>query len=116
MMAKTLKSVFSRVYALRRRLDMTAGGIVIPEEARSMKVDVARLLLMGDECKLTDEGAPIELPFKEGDDVLVCQYAYKIIDTNLLKLNGYDLAVPEGQELLVFNVTDILGVFVDADA
>ena len=107
-MAKTLKSVFSRVYALRKKLEMTEGGIIIPEETierrSSVKADVARIVLMGSEC---------DSNFKVGDDVLVGQYAYKIIDTDLLKLNGYDLSVPEGHELLVFNEVDVLGVFVD---
>ena len=75
--------------------DTTAGGIVLPDNARD-KPASGRVLSIGD-GRILPDGSRVKLQVNEGDRVLFSSYA------------GTDIHI-DGEELLVMNESDILAV------
>ena len=95
-MATNIKPLGARV--LVKRLDeeeKSAGGIIIPDTAKE-KPQEAEVVSLGTGGK-DDDGNPIEFTVKVGDKVLISKYG------------GTDVKV-DGDDLLIINESDILGV------
>ncbi len=95
-MATKIKPLGARV--LVKRLDeeeKSAGGIIIPDTAKE-KPQEAKVVALGTGGK-DDDGNLIEFTVKVGDKVLISKYG------------GTDVKV-DGDELLIINENDILGV------
>lgn len=74
---------------------VAAGGIIIPDTAKE-KPQEAEVIALGTGGK-DDDGKLIEFQVKVGDKVLISKYG------------GTDVKV-DGQELLIINENDILGI------
>ena len=95
-MATTIKPLGQRV--LIRRLEaeeVASGGIIIPDTAKE-KPQEAEIIALGTGGK-DDDGNDIEFQVKVGDKVLISKYG------------GTDVKI-EGEELLIINESDILGI------
>ena len=95
-MATSIKPLGARV--LVKRLDeeeKSAGGIIIPDTAKE-KPQEAEVVSLGTGGK-DEDGNAIEFTVKVGDKVLISKYG------------GTDVKV-DGDELLIVNESDILGV------
>ena len=95
-MATSIKPLGARV--LVKRLDeeeTSAGGIIIPDTAKE-KPQEAEVVSLGTGGK-DEDGNAIEFTVKVGDKVLISKYG------------GTDVKV-DGDELLIVNESDILGV------
>ena len=95
-MATSIKPLGARV--LVKRLDeeeKSAGGIIIPDTAKE-KPQEAEVVSLGTGGK-DEDGNAIEFTVKVGDKVLISKYG------------GTDVKV-DGNELLIVNESDILGV------
>lgn len=95
-MATKVKPIGQRV--LVRRLDAeekSAGGIVLPDTAKE-KPQEAEVVELGTGGK-DDDGKTIEFTVKKGDTVLISKYG------------GTEIKVG-GQDLLIINENDILGI------
>ena len=95
-MATSIKPLGARV--LVKRLDeeeTSAGGIIIPDSAKE-KPQEAEVVSLGTGGK-DEDGNAIEFTVKVGDKVLISKYG------------GTDVKV-DGDELLIVNESDILGV------
>ena len=95
-MATSIKPLGARV--LVKRLDeeeKSAGGIIIPDTAKE-KPQEAEVVSLGTGGK-DEDGNAIDFTVKVGDKVLISKYG------------GTDVKV-DGDELLIVNESDILGV------
>ena len=95
-MATSIKPLGQRVLVKRLEAEeVAAGGIIIPDTAKE-KPQEAEIITLGTGGK-DDDGKDIEFQVKVGDKVLISKYG------------GTDVKV-DGQELLIINESDILGV------
>jgi chaperonin GroES len=95
-MATSIKPLGQRVLVKRLEAEeVAAGGIIIPDTAKE-KPQEAEIITLGTGGK-DDDGKLIEFQVKVGDKVLISKYG------------GTDVKV-NGQELLIINENDILGV------
>ena len=95
-MATTIKPLGQRVLVKRLEAEeVAAGGIIIPDTAKE-KPQEAEIIALGTGGK-DDNGNDIEFQVKVGDKVLISKYG------------GTDVKV-DGDELLIINESDILGV------
>ena len=95
-MATSIKPLGQRVLVKRLEAEqVAAGGIIIPDTAKE-KPQEAEIIALGTGGK-DDDGKLIEFQVKVGDKVLISKYG------------GTDVKV-DGQELLIINESDILGV------
>jgi chaperonin GroES len=95
-MATSIKPLGQRVLVKRLEAEeVAAGGIIIPDTAKE-KPQEAEIVTLGTGGK-DDDGKVIEFQVKVGDKVLISKYG------------GTDVKV-DGQELLIINESDILGV------
>ena len=98
-MATNIKPLGARVLVKRlEEEEKSSGGIIIPDSAKE-KPQEAEVVSLGTGGK-DDEGNTIEFTVKVGDKVLISKYG------------GTDVKV-DGQELLIINESDILGVIED---
>ena len=84
---------------LVKRIDedeMTGGGIIIPDTAKQ-KPQRGEVVATGN-GRVTEDGKTLPLEVKTGDKVLFSKYA------------GTDLKL-EGEEFLMINEGDVLGIF-----
>jgi chaperonin GroES len=97
-MAAKIKPMGQRV--LVRRLEAeetTAGGIVLPDTAKE-KPQEAEVVELGTGGK-DEDGKTIEFTVKKGDKVLISKYG------------GTDIKIG-GEDMLIINESDILGIIV----
>lgn len=95
-MATSIKPLGQRVLVKRLEAEeVAAGGIIIPDTAKE-KPQEAEIIALGTGGK-DDSGNDIEFQVKVGDKVLISKYG------------GTDVKVA-GDELLIINESDILGV------
>lgn len=95
-MATSIKPLGQRVLVKRLEAEeVAAGGIIIPDTAKE-KPQEAEIVTLGTGGK-DDDGKDIEFQVKVGDKVLISKYG------------GTDVKVG-GDELLIINESDILGV------
>ena len=95
-MATSIKPLGQRVLVKRLEAEqVAAGGIIIPDTAKE-KPQEAEVIALGTGGK-DDDGKLIEFQVKVGDKVLISKYG------------GTDVKV-DGQELLIINENDILGI------
>ena len=95
-MATKIQPLGARV--LVKRVDeeeKSAGGIIIPDTAKE-KPQEAEIVSLGTGGK-DDDGNPIEFNVSVGDTVLISKYG------------GTDVKV-DGEDLLIINESDILGI------
>ena len=95
-MASKIQPLGQRV--LVKRVDeeeKSAGGIIIPDTAKE-KPQEAEVVSLGTGGK-DDDGNPIEFSVAVGDTVLISKYG------------GTDVKV-DGEDLLIINESDILGI------
>jgi chaperonin GroES len=95
-MATSIKPLGQRVLVKRLEAEeVAAGGIIIPDTAKEkpQEAEIITLCTGGKD----DDGKLIEFQVKVGDKVLISKYG------------GTDVKV-NGQELLIINENDILGV------
>jgi chaperonin GroES len=91
-----IKPLGQRVLVKRLEADaVSAGGIVLPDTAKE-KPQEAEVLSLGTGGK-DDEGKTIEFTVKVGDKVLISKYG------------GTEVKI-DGQEVLIINESDILGI------
>jgi len=91
-----IKPLGQRVLVKRLEADaISAGGIVLPDTAKE-KPQEAEVLSLGTGGK-DDNGKDIEFSVKVGDKVLISKYG------------GTEVKV-DGQEVLILNESDILGI------
>lgn len=76
--------------------EVTSGGIIIPDTAKEKPVQ-GEILAVGP-GKITDEGNHIPMTVKVGDNVLFGKYS------------GTSISINDGDELLIMNESDILGI------
>lgn len=92
----SIKPLGQRVLVKRLEADtVSAGGIVLPETAKE-KPQEAEVLSLGTGGK-DENGKDIEFAVKVGDKVLISKYG------------GTEVKV-DGQEVLILNESDILGI------
>ena len=95
-MATNIKPLGARVLVKRlEEEEKSSGGIIIPDTAKE-KPQEAEVVSLGTGGK-DDDGNAVEFTVKVGDKVLISKYG------------GTDVKV-DGQELLIINESDILGV------
>ncbi|MGK0184278.1 MAG: chaperonin GroES [Verrucomicrobiales bacterium] len=95
-MATSIKPLGQRVLVKRLEAEeVAAGGIIIPDTAKE-KPQEAEIITLGTGGK-DDDGKDIEFQVKVGDKVLISKYG------------GTDVKVG-GEELLIINESDILGI------
>jgi chaperonin GroES len=91
-----IKPLGQRVLVKRLEADaISAGGIVLPDTAKE-KPQEAEVLSLGTGGK-DDKGVAIEFTVKVGDKVLISKYG------------GTEVKM-DGQEVLILNESDILGI------
>jgi chaperonin GroES len=76
--------------------EVTSGGIIIPDTAKDKPVQ-GEVLAVG-QGKINDEGNQIPMTIKVGDSVLFGKYS------------GTPITINDGDELLIMNESDILGI------
>jgi chaperonin GroES len=76
--------------------EVTSGGIIIPDTAKEKPVQ-GEVLAVGN-GKVTENGSNIPMTVKEGDMVLFA------------KFGGTPISINGGEELLILNESDILGI------
>jgi chaperonin GroES len=76
--------------------EVTSGGIIIPDTAKEKPVQ-GEVLAVGN-GKVTESGSNIPMTVKEGDMVLFA------------KFGGTPISINGGEELLILNESDILGI------
>ena len=92
----TIKPIGQRVLVKRLEAETkTAGGIVLPDSAQE-KPQEAEIVSLGTGGK-DDNGKDIEFAVAVGDTVLISKYG------------GTDVKV-DGEDLLILNESDILGI------
>jgi chaperonin GroES len=95
-MATKIKPLGARVLVKRlEEEEKSSGGIIIPDTAKE-KPQEAKVVALGTGGK-DDDGNLIEFTVKVGDKVLISKYG------------GTDVKL-DGEELLIINENDILGV------
>ena len=75
--------------------EVKKGGIIIPDTAKE-KPQEGKVIALGT-GKLDDNGKKVEFTVKKGDKVLISKYG------------GTEVKL-DGQEVLILNVSDILGI------
>ena len=76
--------------------EVTSGGIIIPDTAKEKPVQ-GEVLAVG-HGKIIDDGNHIPMTVKVGDIVLFGKYS------------GTSISINDGDELLIMNESDILGI------
>ena len=76
--------------------EISSGGIIIPDTAKENSVQ-GEVLSVG-HGRVTDDGRSIPMTVKIGDSVLFAKYS------------GTSISINDGDELLIMNESDILGI------
>lgn len=100
-----LKPFFERMLVARKNIDKTPGGLLfIPRGSQEARVDIGRVVRIGDECDAVNEG----------DVVFFGKYAWKTVDPAEFALYGLKIdEVGENEELIIMNQEDLLGKWVE---
>jgi len=91
----SLKPLGNRVVAKRLEQEETKGSIILPDTAKK-KQETAKVVAIGT-GKTSKEGAPIPIPVKIGDTILMDKYA------------GQEVTLDD-EEYVIVNADDIIAI------